>query len=231
MAPVAACGARACAWRSWPGACRAQGAKRSSLWQDERVLWYVRRLGNCGALYSRAPVQLTPKKAPKKKPGAAPLPRARSGLPVQQEGFARCVAPASLKLTHAAWRLAVAAEAEAAAAAFGGGGAGAGKLRKPFRYRPGTRALKEIRKFQKSTDLLVRKLPFARLVRACSAPESSLGCCALLLVEPCLRSALRSGARDSKPPIARGVPLDSRGAAGLARGVPSHSRSTALAVL
>eukprot|EP00775_Hariotina_reticulata_P003907 gene3907-4161_t len=33
------------------------------------------------------------------------------------------------------------------------------------RYRPGTRALQEIRKYQKSTDLLIRKLPFARLVR------------------------------------------------------------------
>ncbi|QDZ21396.1 histone H3 [Chloropicon primus] len=33
------------------------------------------------------------------------------------------------------------------------------------RYRPGTKALKEIRHFQKTTDLLLRKLPFARLVR------------------------------------------------------------------
>lgn len=33
------------------------------------------------------------------------------------------------------------------------------------RYRPGTVALREIRRFQKSTDLLVRKLPFQRLVR------------------------------------------------------------------
>lgn len=33
------------------------------------------------------------------------------------------------------------------------------------RYRPGTRALQEIRKYQKSTDLLIRKLPFSRLVR------------------------------------------------------------------
>ncbi|XP_077339819.1 histone H3-like centromeric protein A isoform X2 [Lithobates pipiens] len=31
------------------------------------------------------------------------------------------------------------------------------------RYRPGTRALMEIRKYQKSTDLLIRKAPFARL--------------------------------------------------------------------
>ncbi|KAG7127329.1 histone H3-like centromeric protein hH3v like [Verticillium longisporum] len=33
------------------------------------------------------------------------------------------------------------------------------------RYRPGTVALREIRKYQSSTDLLLRKLPFARLVR------------------------------------------------------------------
>lgn len=33
------------------------------------------------------------------------------------------------------------------------------------RYRPGTKALREIRKFQKSTDLLIRKLPFQQLVR------------------------------------------------------------------
>lgn len=33
------------------------------------------------------------------------------------------------------------------------------------RYRPGTVALREIRKFQGSTKLLVQKLPFARLCR------------------------------------------------------------------
>eukprot|EP00878_Enallax_costatus_P004753 GHUV01005003.1.p2 GENE.GHUV01005003.1~~GHUV01005003.1.p2 ORF type:complete len:155 (+),score=38.40 GHUV01005003.1:295-759(+) len=37
--------------------------------------------------------------------------------------------------------------------------------KKKHRYRPGTRALQEIRKYQKSTDLLIRKLPFARVVR------------------------------------------------------------------
>jgi histone H3 len=36
---------------------------------------------------------------------------------------------------------------------------------KPHRYRPGTVALREIRKFQKTTCLLFRKLPFYRLVR------------------------------------------------------------------
>ncbi|XP_026547037.1 histone H3-like centromeric protein A, partial [Notechis scutatus] len=33
------------------------------------------------------------------------------------------------------------------------------------RYRPGQRALQEIRKYQKNTDLLIAKLPFARVVR------------------------------------------------------------------
>merc|ERR1712059_11513 len=33
------------------------------------------------------------------------------------------------------------------------------------RFRPGTRALREIRKYQKSTDLLIPKLPFSRLIR------------------------------------------------------------------
>ena len=33
------------------------------------------------------------------------------------------------------------------------------------RYRPGAKVLKEIREYQRSTSLLLRKLPFARLVR------------------------------------------------------------------
>lgn len=43
------------------------------------------------------------------------------------------------------------------------------KLKKPHRYRPGTVALREIRRYQKSTDLLLRKLPFQRLVRDIAA--------------------------------------------------------------
>ena len=41
----------------------------------------------------------------------------------------------------------------------------AGGVKRAHRFRPGTVALREIRKFQKSTDLLIRKLPFQRLVR------------------------------------------------------------------
>jgi histone H3 len=40
-----------------------------------------------------------------------------------------------------------------------------GALKRMQRYRPGTVALREIRKYQKSTDLLIRKKPFERLVR------------------------------------------------------------------
>ena len=40
-----------------------------------------------------------------------------------------------------------------------------GGVKKRYRYRPGTVALKQIRQYQKSTDLLIRKLPFKRLVR------------------------------------------------------------------
>ena len=39
------------------------------------------------------------------------------------------------------------------------------KPRRKRRYRPGTLALREIRKYQTSTDLLIRKLPFQRLLR------------------------------------------------------------------
>ena len=40
-----------------------------------------------------------------------------------------------------------------------------GNVRKPRRFRPGTVALREIRKYQKSTELLIRKLHFQRLLR------------------------------------------------------------------
>ena len=40
-----------------------------------------------------------------------------------------------------------------------------GRVKKPHRFRPGTVALREIRRYQKSTELLIRKLPFQRLVR------------------------------------------------------------------
>ncbi|XP_070810437.1 histone H3.3A-like [Pituophis catenifer annectens] len=40
-----------------------------------------------------------------------------------------------------------------------------GGIKKPHRYRPGAVALGEIRRYQKSTELLIHQLPFQRLVR------------------------------------------------------------------
>ena len=45
-------------------------------------------------------------------------------------------------------------------------------IKKPHRYRPGTVALREIRKFQKSTDLLIKKFSFQKLVKAISNENS-----------------------------------------------------------
>ena len=40
-----------------------------------------------------------------------------------------------------------------------------GGIKKPHRYHPGTVALRQICKYQKSTELLIRKLPFQCFVR------------------------------------------------------------------
>ena len=45
--------------------------------------------------------------------------------------------------------------------------------RKKPRYKPGTVALREIRRYQKSTDLLLLKLPFSRLVSHALICQSS----------------------------------------------------------
>lgn len=43
--------------------------------------------------------------------------------------------------------------------------ASAPTVHRTHRYRPGTVALREIRRYQKSTDALIKRLPFQRLVR------------------------------------------------------------------
>ena len=40
-----------------------------------------------------------------------------------------------------------------------------GAIKKPHKYQPGIRALMEIRRYQKTTELLIRKLPFQQLIR------------------------------------------------------------------
>ncbi|KAG0571072.1 hypothetical protein KC19_6G209100 [Ceratodon purpureus] len=45
------------------------------------------------------------------------------------------------------------------------GGAAAPRAKKPHRWKAGTVALREIRKYQKNGDLLIPRLPFARYVK------------------------------------------------------------------
>lgn len=47
------------------------------------------------------------------------------------------------------------------------------EVKRQRRYRPGTVALREIRKYQKTSDLLIRKLPFQRLVREIAGEQCS----------------------------------------------------------
>ena len=48
-------------------------------------------------------------------------------------------------------------------------------VKKPHRYRPGTVALREIRRYQRRTDLLIRRRPFYALVREIAQSLSASG--------------------------------------------------------
>ena len=87
----------------------------------------------------------------------APLVRfARARAPLQRSSPPP--PPSSLLLRRAPRKQLATKAARKSAPATGG-------VKKPHRYRPGTVALREIRRYQKSTELLIRKLPFQRLVR------------------------------------------------------------------
>lgn len=49
--------------------------------------------------------------------------------------------------------------------------------KRPHRFRPGTRALLEIRRFQKSTEFLIRKMPFQRLVKEIAMDTGRVDLC------------------------------------------------------
>ena len=50
-----------------------------------------------------------------------------------------------------------------------------GGMKKKQRWRPGTVALREIKKYQKATNMLIQKAPFQRLVRnICEAIDPDL---------------------------------------------------------
>ena len=46
-------------------------------------------------------------------------------------------------------------------------------MKKKHRFRPGTVALREIRKYQRSTELLIKKLPFQRIVKSIAEEQAS----------------------------------------------------------
>ncbi|XP_043070345.1 histone H3.v1-like [Drosophila grimshawi] len=91
----------------------------------------------------------TPKKASAKKPKAAKKKRKMARTKQTARKSTGGKAPRKQLATKAARKSAPAT----------------GGVKKPHRYRPGTVALREIRRYQKSTELLIRKLPFQRLVR------------------------------------------------------------------
>ena len=53
----------------------------------------------------------------------------------------------------------------------------------PYRYRPGTVALRETRKFQKSTDLLINRSSFNRVIRQISDNKYRYQATALLAIQ------------------------------------------------
>ena len=66
-----------------------------------------------------------------------------------------------------------------------------GGVKRPCHYCPGTVALCEIRKFQKSTDLLLTKLPFQRVVREiCQDKDLKFQSMAMLAFQKALEAYL-----------------------------------------
>lgn len=56
--------------------------------------------------------------------------------------------------------------------------------KKKHRFRAGTVALREIRRYQKSTELLIKKLPFSRLVKQLAQKFKSDVSCHVNMFQP-----------------------------------------------
>ena len=102
-----------------------------------------------------------------------PAPAVLAGAPIQQPHTGHGKALTRLSLPPPQQQDNHRRAAEGPNKASGSGREGARKkssakekgVNKPHRYRPGTVALREIRKYQKSTEPCIRRLPFQRLVR------------------------------------------------------------------
>ena len=111
---------------------------------------------------------------PKKTTGGQPKPSTSAQQRLKPEKpSAQSVkeAEAQLKRILAEKREEKRKKAVAGMAKGGGQKAPKGGMKKHYRYRLGTVALKQIRRYQKSTELLVRKLPFQCLVREIAADD------------------------------------------------------------
>ena len=104
---------------------------------------------------------------PRKTVGGEPKPSTSGSSQSRHKPSARSVREAQeeLKRVLAKKREEERKKAVAKAAKKSGQKAPKGGVKKRYRYRPGTVALKQIRRYQKTTELLIRKLPFQRLVR------------------------------------------------------------------
>ena len=104
---------------------------------------------------------------PRKTVGGEPKPSTSGSSKSRHKPSARSVKEAQeeLKRVLAKKREEERKKAAARLAKKGGQKAPKGGVKKRYRYQPGTVALKQIRQYQKSTELLIRKLPFQRLVR------------------------------------------------------------------
>ena len=104
---------------------------------------------------------------PRKTVGGEPKPSTSGSSQSRRKPSARSVREAQeeLKRVLAKKREEERKKAAAKAAKKSGQKAPKGGVKKRYRYRPGTVALKQIRRYQKTTELLIRKLPFQRLVR------------------------------------------------------------------
>ncbi|KAH6926967.1 hypothetical protein HPB50_024307 [Hyalomma asiaticum] len=121
------------------GQAHAATSPNCQLWQRERHLATIKATAPTFIPHREAMGAL------RQSPAAAPLVPPLAGR------------PGGLSYAQAARPLATKAARKSAPAT--------GGVKKPHRYRPGTVALREIRRYQKSTELLIRKLPFQRLVR------------------------------------------------------------------
>ncbi|XP_064552724.1 uncharacterized protein LOC135438356 [Drosophila montana] len=63
------------------------------------------------------------------------------------------------------------------------------EVRQPHRYRPGAAVLREIRRYQRSSELLIHKQPFQRLVRQIS---QEFGC--RMRIQPAALAAMQEAA-------------------------------------